>query len=203
MSATIDAKHWGLHGGTPPDQCKHIVGNENVCHGSNVMAQRNYPCGTVIEAYFGNTTSLGEVGEEAFQAQLYQCMMAQTMYMKGNIEMRRSENSFGVLIWQLNENWPTGGWGLVEYSSTAKGQMIGGRWKPLMHLLEMSLFRDVFAACGMGNRCYVRNDGLAAVEATVKMEAWNIGGSRNRCSVATHIFNATLPGGVSSTGLSS
>lgn len=165
------------------------------------MAQRNYPCDTVVEAYFGNSTSLDAVGESAFQAQLYQCMMGQTLWMKGNIEMRRSQNSFGILIWQLNENWPTGGWGLVEYSSPLPGQMVGGRWKPLMHSLERALFRDVFAACGSDNKCYIRNDGMGPVKATVTLEAWNIAGSRNRCSVATYTFNATLPGGVSATGM--
>jgi len=199
VANTLRPEHWGLHGGAPPDKCQHLVGIENVCEGSNVMAQRNYPCDTMVEGYFGNATSLDKVGETAFQAQLYQCMMGQTLWMKGDIEMRRSENSFGILVWQLNENWPTGGWGLLEYSSTLPGQMVGGRWKPLMHLLGSTLLADVFAACGRNNNCYVRNDGVDPVNATVALEAWNIKGSRNRCSVATHVFNTSLPGGISAT----
>ena len=199
VSATLHPEHWGLHGGVPPDKCQHVIGSENVCEGFNAMAQRNYPCDTTIEAYFGNATSLDATGESAFQAQLYHCMIGQTIWMKGDIERRRAENSFGIIIWQLNENWPTGGWGLIEYSSPMAGQMLGGRWKPLMHLLESSLFVDIFAACGRDNKCYVRNDGMASVNATVTLEAWNIQGSRNRCSVATYTFNTSLEGGLSST----
>ena len=35
--------------------------------------------------------------------------------MKSNIENRRSGNTFGTIIWQLGEIWPTGGWGSLEY----------------------------------------------------------------------------------------
>jgi beta-mannosidase len=179
-----------------------VGGNENYCQGNNTLAQRNYPCDTHIEAYFGNRTSLDAVGKIPFQAQLYQCMIAQSLWMKGDLEERRSRNSFGLLIWQLNENWPTGGWGLVEYSnmaesSTIPGNMIGGRWKPLMHLLESSLFRDVFAACGRNNRCYVRNDGMEKVNVVVTLEAWSLKSSE---SLATFTYEAILPGGVSATG---
>lgn len=162
------------------------------------MAQRNYPCDSHIQAYFGTTTSLDAAGPIALQAQLYQCMIAQTLWMKAELERRRSSNSFGLLIWQLNENWPTGGWGLVEYSAESKGQVFGGRWKPLMHLLEMSLFRDVVAACGRNNRCYVRNDGMEEVNVTVTLEAWTLTGTTNVSDEFT--FQAFLPGGRSSTG---
>lgn len=55
-----------------------------------------------------------------------------------------------------------------------KNQVIGGRWKPLMHLLERNLFRDVIVACGDGDRCYARNDGLRAMDVFVWIEAWNL-----------------------------
>ena len=58
----------GFHGGAPPDKCRNLVGNGNACEGSNVITQRNYPCDTLVEGYFGNTTSLDNVGETAFQA---------------------------------------------------------------------------------------------------------------------------------------
>lgn len=31
-----------------------------------------------------------------------------------NIEERRSKNEFGIIVWQFNEIWPTGGWGSIE-----------------------------------------------------------------------------------------
>ena len=54
--------------------------------------------------------------------------------LKQDIEKHRSQNHFGLLVWQLNEIWPTGGWGSLEYGSRRAGQVIGGRWKPLHYL---------------------------------------------------------------------
>ena len=124
------------------------------------MSQRNYPCDTLIKAYFGET-DLDLIGEVAFRQQLYLCMISQTLWMKGEIEMQRNRNTFGLLVWQLNEHWPTGGWGIVEYGphSGMTGNVVGGRWKPLMYLLKRTLFRDVVAACGHEGLCYCRNDG--------------------------------------------
>ncbi len=65
------------------------------------------------------------------------------------VEVHRSRNELGHLVWQLNEVWPTGGWGSLEY---------GGRWKPHHYWYAKSLFRDVVAACDRTGRCYVRND---------------------------------------------
>jgi len=173
MSGTLST--WSLHGGSDPDYCIHDHGNKNECNGTNVMAERNYPCDSHIKAYFGvEEAGLSEIGEMAFRKQLFMCLMAQTLWMKGEIESRRSKNYFGLLIWQFNEVWPTGGWGLIEYGrKTDDGsQIFGGRWKPLMHLLESSLFVDQIAACGTGDLCYVRNDYLEKVEVTVTFEAW-------------------------------
>eukprot|EP00662_Eupelagonemidae_sp_cell21_P026622 gene26622-1366_t len=91
------------------------------CGGGNAMAQRNYGCGDVIRAYFGDTP-LNQTGEAAFKRQLYQCMLSQALNMKSWIEARRSTNEFGCLVWQLNEIWPTGGWGSLEYGTPVKGQ---------------------------------------------------------------------------------
>ena len=65
--------------------------------------------------------------------------------MKSNIEARRAQNQIGIIVWQLNEIWPTGGWGSVEYGTVGhtKGQVIGGRWKPL-HYWSVNLLRIAF-----------------------------------------------------------
>lgn len=149
------------------------------------MAERNYPCDTHIQAYFGNFTSLDTVGERAFQEQTFHCMMAQTLWMKGEIETRRSRNSYGLLIWQLNENWPTGGWGSIEYGPGDKNetQVMGGRWKPLMHLFESSLFRDIMTACGKNDQCYVRNDGDSGKMVDIQIEGWRLGADGPRQSI--------------------
>jgi hypothetical protein len=81
--------------------------------------------------------------------------------------------------WQLNENWPTGGWGLIEYGSknNMSGQVVGGRWTPLMYLLKSALYRDVFASCGLLSAniyaCFCRNDGIKPFRGTLLIESLN------------------------------
>lgn len=83
-------------------------------------------------------------------------------------------------VWQLNENWPTGGWGLIEYGSMTdmSGQVVGGRWTPLMYLMKSSLYRDVFASCGVMSlgayTCYCRNDGIEPLRGTLLIESLNL-----------------------------
>jgi beta-mannosidase len=83
----------------------------------------------------------------------------QTLEMKSDIEARRSRNEHGTLTWQLGEIWPTGGWGSLEYGTVGwlDGQVLGGRWKPLHHMLEQHLYRDVVAVCGADALCFVKN----------------------------------------------
>lgn len=101
-------------------------------------------------------------------------MIGQALVVKADVELERgSTNSFGNLVWQLGEVWPTGGWGLVEYgpSQRAPGQVIGGRWKPLMHWLRSHLFVDVFASCGARRLCVVKNDAPRPFSGTVVVTA--------------------------------
>jgi len=178
MHGTLSQESWGVHGNPMlSSNCSHIFENANECSGQNVQSQRNYACDSHIRAYFGDV-NLGGTGRPQFQLQLYQCMISQMLWMKGEIETIRSTNVFGTLIWQLNENWPTGGWGLLEYGSQYRedGQIMGGRWKPLMYLLRRSLFRNVFATCGQSGRCYIRNDGTDLFVGTVHVESWDFSG---------------------------
>ncbi|GKY98403.1 hypothetical protein MPSEU_000797800 [Mayamaea pseudoterrestris] len=177
LSATLHNSAWSVHGGTVADTCEQVIENENVCNGTNAMAERNYPCDNRIKLYFGSQTSLDAAGPVKFQRQLYECMIAQTLWMKGRLEMVRASNSFGSLIWQLNENWPTGGWGCVEYGprNGVGGQIVGGRWKPLMFLLRRYAFRDSIVACGQDGLCFARCDCLNSTLIKVKFEAWRIG----------------------------
>ena len=48
-----------------------------------------------------------EVGEEVLKKQLWQCMISQALELKGDIETRRAGNTFGIIVWQYNEIWPT------------------------------------------------------------------------------------------------
>merc|ERR1719210_914824 len=160
LAPTLAKEHWGLHAGQPVAECQEVFGNDMGCKGENVMAQRNYPCNNFIDGYFGaqGESYYSQTGEAVFKRQLYQCMLAQALHMKGDIEQRRSQNQLGCLTWQLNEIWPTGGWGSLEYGSPVEGQVLGGRWKPLHYIFRRSLYSDVMVTCGDGGVCYVRND---------------------------------------------
>lgn len=151
VSATLDESHWSLHGGSPPDQCHVDADGVGVtCKGNNTAAQRNYPCDVYLDVYFNMTyKQIDPVGEDAFKQQLYLCMIGQSLKLKSDIEQRRSTNSFGTIVWQYGEIWPTGGWGSIEYGPENRaGQVVGGRWKPLHYLYKASLMTDVTAACG-------------------------------------------------------
>lgn len=189
MAPTLAPEHWGIHGGSPPDQCK--GGFESQCTGGNRMAERNYPCDNIIQVYFG-VYDFNATGEQAFKKQLYHCMLGQALEMKSNIETRRGTNQFGIIIWQLNEIWPTGGWGSLEYGTPVPGQVIGGRWKPLHYLLKASIYADVMSSCGKGGQCYVRNDGVAAFKGTVTVTALFL---NNASTAVLQRQSVSLPGG--------
>ena len=83
------------------------------------MFERNYACDRWIYSYF-RLIDLNETGAEALQRQLYFCMFGQALYMKAQVEGWRSNNIWGLLTWQYNEVWPTGGWGSIEYGSPVR-----------------------------------------------------------------------------------
>ena len=198
MSSTLSPENWGIHGADSSDTCSVYDQNVNICLGENVLAERNYACDSHIDAFFGSIDD-NEISEHYFKGQLYHCAIANALWLKSQIEILRSTNSFGALIWQLNENWPTGGWGLLEYGAKRGqgGQSIGGRWKPIMHLLRQSLFRDVFVACGRDGKCYCKNDGLMDFRGKVVIETWS---SLTGAIIDNQSLDVSLEGGTSRTG---
>eukprot|EP00040_Diaphanoeca_grandis_P027117 m.153638 g.153638 ORF g.153638 m.153638 type:complete len:1021 (-) comp30841_c4_seq6:84-3146(-) len=150
MSATLSPENWGVN--------------------RPVWAARNYPCDNFIHAFFGTEHSnVSAVGEAALQRQTWQCMIAQAFAHKEYTEALRSMNTVMVQFWQYNEIWPTGGWGSIEYGTPGKGQVIGGRWKPLQHFLRRSIYAIVGAACLDDGRCFIRNDGKTAFTGTFRI----------------------------------
>jgi beta-mannosidase len=136
FAPTLAPEHWGLHGGAPPDQCP--GGFKRNCTSpaanglpSNRMAQRNYPMDSIVGFYFGLqvVASLEEVGQAAFQRQLYFALLAPALQQKSHMEYYRSSPTYMTLFWQLAEIWPTNGWGSLEYgtaSGLTAGQVVGG-----------------------------------------------------------------------------
>ncbi|KAG8458642.1 hypothetical protein KFE25_008439 [Diacronema lutheri] len=200
---TLRAEHWGIHGGgraadcTQPDRttpfwlrcAARANASEPAAGGAagaraeaahNPMAERNYPCDALLVSFFGlSATQLDAAGESAFRSQLFLCGLAQALALHGLVSAHRSANIFGSLIWQLNEIWPTGGWGTLEYSATdtqpgTAGQLLGGRWKAAHHWLRQHLFADVFATCGRAGACFARTDAPAARNVTVRVRAHDV-----------------------------
>jgi len=69
-----------------------------------------------LTAYFDVQWPAGVVAL-GLKAQLYLAIVAQALLVKSDITTRRGRNSWGVCVWQLNEIWPTGGWGGLECES--------------------------------------------------------------------------------------
>ena len=203
FAPSLHRERWALHAGQPAATCA-----KKRCVGSNVMARRNFPCDSLILAYFGNALRLApgggqgwfnRTGIEPFRAQLYLCSVAQALWLKSAVEASRAKNELGLLLWSLNDQWPTGGWGTLEYgSSTVAGQVLGGRWKPIHYLLRRTLFANVIATCGSADQlprfatCYVRNDGAAPFHGSVRISAVELS-TGNSTRLLT--FDARLPAG--------
>ncbi len=140
MSSTLSPKYWGLHSN------------------STIWEQRNYPVDNFLISYFNYTPEDDAYGEFIFKKQLYLTMLAQGLFLKSDIEQRRGVNSYGLIVWQLSEVWPTGGWGVIEYGSNVTGQVIGGRWKAAMHFFHQSVYALVTAVICANRSIYIRND---------------------------------------------
>jgi len=132
---------------------------------------------SIVAYYFGMGVlpSLDERGAEAFQRQLYFALLSPALQQKSHIEAFRAFPTWMTAIWQLNEIWPTNGWGSVEYGPAGgetAGQVVGGRWKPLHYWLRSHLFSTYFSACDASGTCVVRNDNpLATLQAQLTVTA--------------------------------
>jgi beta-mannosidase len=106
IAPTLAPNHWALMGGVAPDTCDD-KGWPSVCTGDNPLAQRNYPCNNYILSYYGaaQVAKLNTTGADPFKKQLYLCTLASALFMRSDIENRRSDNQFGTVEWQLGENW--------------------------------------------------------------------------------------------------
>jgi beta-mannosidase len=162
MSGTLARDSWGLHGGNKPSNCTKPPRGAFFapCTGRNAMAQRNWAADNLVWSYFGPAL-LNASGEAAFKGGLFQSQVAGALNMLTVVEGHRSGNYLGAIAWQLNEIWPTGGWGSLEYGSPASpGSLRGGRWKPMHYWFKSHLFAPVMSACGYAGRafaCYVSN----------------------------------------------
>lgn len=66
-----------------------------------------------------------------------------------------------------------------------------------MHMFQNSLLCDVFAACGEGNQCFVRNDGIESIDAQIQFEYWNL---TKPLTLYSSTRSVSLEGGKAATG---
>jgi len=90
LSPTLDPSHWALH--------------------ANPMSERNYAVDNFVTAIANLTwpDAFNTTGELNFKGMLYFAMLSQALWVKSDIESRRTQNNFGIITWQFNEIWPTG-----------------------------------------------------------------------------------------------
>ena len=68
----------------------------------------------------------------------------------------------------------------MEYGTIGftKGQVLGGRWKPLQYFFKDHLYTDLFVVCGADGRCLVKNDSpLRGFTGTLKLSLLNVSNS--------------------------
>ena len=143
LAPSLSPEHWALHGGAPAARCA-----RKRCVGANPMAQRNYPCDSILDAYFGggggNTFFNGQTreafanvtGRRPFSRQLYLCAALGAVD-EGGRRAPRARNEMGILSWQPTTSGPPAA---GDRSSThgRRGGQVVGRWKPLHYLYRRS-----------------------------------------------------------------
>ena len=98
----------------------------------------------LINQLFGDP-NLNDQSEVAFEKYIYLSQIYQAVCTSSQAEYYRSRagvgGTMGALYWQLNEIWPTGGWGVIEYGRESEdgSQIIGGRWKVRISFVNYQL----------------------------------------------------------------
>lgn len=77
------------------------------------MAQRSYACDDAWASFYPNASRLSiaisDAGAAAFAGQLYLCQLATALKLKSLVEGHRAGPIWGLLTWQLGEQWSTYG----------------------------------------------------------------------------------------------
>lgn len=122
---------------------------------SDIMVHRKHAGATLegpIVSLFGNKSSISvtnfsDVDEKNFRRVIYLSQMSQTFCIKTIIEeLRRGENTFGSIIWQLNDVWQASSWGSLDY---------GGRWRALHHSLQAEFAASIVSIWKDSTNVYI------------------------------------------------
>eukprot|EP01051_Picozoa_sp_SAG22_P006674 SAG22_NODE_444_length_10453_cov_8.586343_5_plen_249_part_00 len=82
--------------------------------------------------------------------------------------------AYSLLVWQVSDEWATGGWGGIEAGS-GPGSVVGGRWKPLQHFYAQYLYSPVSVAVTAQGRAYVRNGLPHGITGKLNVTALHLG----------------------------
>lgn len=98
---------------------------------SDIMVHRKHSTqkdiAAPITSLFG-FDNFKDTSEANFRRVIFLSQLAQTLCIKTTLEeLRRGEETFGALMWQLNDVWQASSWGSLDY---------GGRWRALQHSLQ-------------------------------------------------------------------
>ena len=82
LSPTLDPSHWALHAAP--------------------MSERNYAVDNFVVAVANLTwpARFNTTGKVDFQGKLFFAQLSQALWIKSDIESRRSQNSWGCITWQ-------------------------------------------------------------------------------------------------------
>ena len=70
------------------------------------MFERNWPVDNVIKSYFGLHQDLNATGEVAFKKQLYQSMIAQSLFIKAAQSIKKKANNAPLFSkWLASKIW--------------------------------------------------------------------------------------------------
>jgi len=106
---------------------------------------------------------------------------------------QRVRSSLSTYIQHTYTHTLTGGWGSIEYGTPRKGQVIGGRWKPLQYFYANHLYRDVICVCNT-THCFLKNDAAERFQSgTLSIRAVNLESSTS--SMIYHDDNLSLKAG--------
>jgi len=85
-----------------------------------------------LVSLFGlSAATQADTSEANFKRMIYLSQLSQSLCIKTFFEeLRRGNNTFGGLIWMLNDVWQASSWGSLDY---------GGRWRPLHHSFQAVL----------------------------------------------------------------
>ena len=134
--------------------------------------------GYPIASLFGET-DFADRSEAHFRRLIFLSQLAQTLCIKTKLEeFRRGSETFGALIWQLNDVWQASSWGSLDY---------GGRWRALHHSLQ-AIFAPTLASVFVDAgtlRVYASHHGSAltgADKAQLELNITNVatGAARSR-----------------------